>query len=273
MAKLYYRKGKRAAAKAKWRKKSKNQSYADKHNFKFAGVPTLIQTGVSSPTPVGSGSIVINSTAVPGVNKALNNISGAFQLTLQQVNLPNLSMINTNFDRYRVNKIKIRVIPQCNVADVIGAGVIPVMKVVRDYDDFKVPTIADVWSRRGSIHLLNKPFTLSLVPKIPMVLGTNVTGGYAVMKSTWINMAYPNVPLFGIKFGIKDFYNTATGSNSMQVRFEIMYYISVKEQLAVQSTSDEYPELTLGEDGLVRDASGNVVADHSELQEGELPPL
>jgi len=251
-------------------RRSNKLSYADQHNFKFAGVPTLIQTGIGSATPVGTGSVVINATAVPSVGKALNNISGAFQLTLAQVNPPNLSMIKTNFDRYRVNKITIRVIPQCNVADVVGAGVIPVMKVVRDYDDFQVPTIADVWSRRGPIHRLDKPFTLSIAPKIPMVLGTAVTGGYAVMKAGWINMAYPNVPLFGIKFGIKDFYNTATGTNSFQVRFEIMYHLSVREQLAVQSTSEEYQALTLHSDGLVRDASGNVVADHTELQ--EVPP-
>lgn len=254
------------------RRKSNKLSYADQHNFKFAGVPTLIQTGIGTAVPVGSGSVVINSSTVPSVNKALNNISGAFQFTLNQVNPPNLSMIKTNFDRYRVNKITIRVIPQCNVSDVVGAGVLPVMKVVRDYDDFNVPTVADVWSRRGSIHRLDKPFTLSMVPKLPIAIGNNVTGGYAVMNTTWVNMGYVNVPLYGLKFAIKDFYNTATGTNSFQIRFEIMYHLSVREQLAVQSTSEEYQTLTLGEDGLVRDLSGNVVADHTELQEGEVAP-
>lgn len=252
------------------RRKSNKLSYADQHNFKFAGIPTLIQSGPSQ-LAVGTGSIYINSTLVPG-GKQLNNVTGAFQFTLNQVNPPNLSMINTNFDRYRVNKITVRVIPEYNTADAAGAGTVPTMKVVKDYDDFKAPTLADVWSRRGTLHRLDRPFTISLVPKLPIAVGTSVTGGYAVMPTTWINMAYVNVPLYGIKFGIKDFYNTSAGTNNNIIRFEIVYHLSVREQLAVQSVSEEFQTLTLGEDGLVRDLSGNVVADHSELEEGQVAP-
>ena len=245
----------------------KKLNYSDAHNFKFAGIPTQITTGPYSAGPpvtggpLSAGAVITQSTAsLSPTGRSLYNVAGVFQFCANTINPANWKIVNTTFDRYKINKITVRVIPEFSVSDQANTGTLPVMKVVRDLDDAMVPSLGDVWARRGTLHRLNKPFTITLKPKVAFAISNATLGGYAPMPAPWINTTYAAIPHLGVKFGIKDFFNSITPNNGT-IRFEIMYYVSVREQLSVGAVGDEYTQLQVNEDGAVVDPSGNIVVD------------
>lgn len=216
--------------KKKYQRRKAKISYPDRHNWKLdAGANVIYNASPNVVTSAGQ------SVVIGNVVKQRNNyyqFGGSFYFNLDKC-LATMPYLAANFDRYKINGIKIRVIPECNMALVSGSGSLPTMKVVYDYDDSFVPTVGDIEVRRGKTHRLDKPFSIYLNPKINgLVYNTGVTSATSPKPATWINMNSLLVPHFGVKFMVRDWYAT-NSPNDLQVRFEISYLISVKEQLAV----------------------------------------
>lgn len=220
--------------------------YADTHSFKFQAVDTsivnVLSPGGSGATPKANGSCFIGPTYLANNNRYWFAGSFAFNMiqTLQW------NQVNTLFDRYKINGIKIKVIPQNNVNDPYNTSVLPVMRMVYDYDDNGVPAVGDVWSRRGVERRLDKPFSVYLKPKTLGLIftGTGQTPGNAPQTAGFLDCANGQVPHFGIKFGIKDWVAQSAIVNNLVLRFEITYYVTLKNQIQIgRSLTEIDPEV------------------------------
>lgn len=208
--------------------------YADAHSFRLSGQSmAIISTGAAGgPIAVGSG-IGIGSP-VQGGNGSSNSwwLGGAFGFSLDKT--LQVSQLQTLFDRYKINGVKLTFYPEWNFNQVQGGAFLPQMKIVHDYDDNSYPTPGDVWARRGKIYRLDKPFSIFVRPKL--VVGVAATGGgNIVQRAQYLDMANVVTPHFGIKFAIRDWYasgSSATVSNQT-LRVEAEYFVTVKNQIRV----------------------------------------
>ena len=141
----------------KGRKMVNKRKYKDMYNFKLTGNENSISTLVGSSGPgvnaFGPG-LQITANPLP-LNGARCRFGGIMTFALSQTT--QFTQLNTLFDRYKINGVRVRFIPEWNVSDIVGTGLLPVIKIVNDYDDVTVPTLGDVWCRRGREYRLDKP--------------------------------------------------------------------------------------------------------------------
>lgn len=139
------------------------------------------------------------------------------------------------YDRYKINGIKVKIIPLSNMASTNGQGLIPTMVYHTDYDDAVTPTQdSDVRVKSGAKEVrLDRTRTIYIKPKIAdAILGASAGTAYSVPKAApYINMSYPDVPHYGLKMYFRDVnLNSATASSTNTcIRFETTYYISCKD--------------------------------------------
>lgn len=138
------------------------------------------------------------------------------------------------YDRYKITGIKFKIIPLSNVASVNGQGLIPTMVYHTDYDDALTPTSdTDVRVKAGAKEVrLDRPRTIFIKPKIAdAILGASAGTAYSVpKKAPYINMAYPDVPHYGLKMYFRDVNLSASGSSiNTCFRFETTYYVACKD--------------------------------------------
>lgn len=218
----------------KWHGKRK---YKDTYNFKLTGNENSISTLVGSSGPgvnaFGPGlQITPNPLPLNGVRCRFGGI-----MTFALSNTTQFTQLNTLFDRYKINGVRVRFIPEWNSADIIGVGLLPVMKVAMDLDDVTVPTLGDIWSRRGKEYRLDKPFSVYVKPKtLHGIWGGSATNAIfpaGTNKSVYLNTGYGAVPHLGLKFGIKDWYAPNSPTANVVLRIETTYFVSFKEQINV----------------------------------------
>lgn len=139
------------------------------------------------------------------------------------------------YDRYKINAIKVKIIPLSNHASVNGQGLIPTMVYHTDYDDAVTPTSdSDVRVKAGAKEVrLDKPVSIFIRPKIAdAILGASAGTAFSIpRKAPYINMSYPDVPHYGLKMYFRDVnLSSSTGSSiNTCFRFETTYYISCKD--------------------------------------------
>lgn len=233
-------KGRRRARRVRKALGLKRSKYPDAHSFKLQALETVISNGSSSIQTAGQVTIGTPSASANGVN--LWDFGGYFNFYL--AGTYQVSQLNTLFDRYKVNGIKVKVIPQQNFASTEGQASIPVIRMVHDYDDASAPSVGDVWARRGLERRLDKPFSLYFKPKVCNQVWTGPTQPLAKSAVTcpWLDMGNTGIPLYGLKFGIRNWQRTTT-PNTMVLRFEITYYVTMKEQICINKPGN--PEYTL----------------------------
>ena len=290
MAPAKYSKKPYKKSKRKFNKKSghKASAYPDKHNFKMMAEPTWLMNLAGTPASSGS----INGTApgapprvgpVVDIKTRLASWCGSFLFSASR--MPSFNAQSILFDRYKVNKIKLRIIPQITTASAsFGAiqavpiagvnGVIPVMRIYSDYDDtFPENTLQSAWARRGRELRLDKEHTISFVPRVNYFGRSSDSGSSPALiaKCPWINCNNPNINLYGLKYAIKDFYLPGDNYVNNQIKFEITYYLSFKEQqnLTLPATIGDYmipseinvPD-TIDGSGNIYDPSGNLILEN-----------
>jgi len=239
---------KRLVKKKQYKNKSKKRmgmSYPDLHNYKLAGYSTFISSGANGPVATGLVSIggAQNNPPVAGPSGSnLWNFGGSFNFNggSAGIGVPNtvpyFPALSNLYDRVRVNKIRVKIIPEINTAVSTGQSLIPTMKICYDYDDAQIPTVSSIWGRRGKVFRLDKPRTIEFVPRVNYATTTTTAGNVPLLiqKCPWLNTTNGGtVVMFGLKWAIKDFYSVTSSNNT--IRFEIFYYYSFKEQ--VQGTT------------------------------------
>ena len=211
------------------RKAKKTLKYPDSRNAKTLGLYTTLQAGL---TPDGTKSAFTSTglllTATGLIAGTVGQVAGSFQFQVGQC--PAWNSLSNGWDRYRVNKIHVKIIPSANQAIVGVAPALPVMRVVRDYDDNIVVVNTtgggagrplypqDIWARRGIEFRLNSTKTISFVPRISNPAMTSSAGATTVLynatsvKCPWLNVTQPLVNMYGLKWALKNFNVPAVGS-------------------------------------------------------------
>lgn len=239
-------------------------NYKDSHNFKLESKNVYISSTQGLPAPGSNDPLSLAlQTDVKGIGLGYN-FGGAFNFALQ--NSPTMVNLSALWDRVKCNEIRVKVIPEFNVATP-GGTFLPTMRVFNDFDDANPPTSLQAWARRGKVHRLDKPFSISFKPKV-LYQGTGNLN--LIQKAPYMNNAYLNTPLYGLKFGIRDWPQITTGVCIL--RFEITYCVTMKQQqwLQVATNVTEYgilpanvppptPPNTVDVSGNVYDLSGNMI--------------
>lgn len=149
--------------------------------------------------------IVTNASGLAGVAGSVALSAGPTLCTGPvAVTMPSYSEYTALFDKYKILRYKITFIPRYNDATLSLAGMTaPVLNWVHDVDDDTVATNIDTLVQYPGMRskVLLKPF--SIVMKYPCVSPEVYNGvvstGYGVKRSPWLNMAYPNIPHYGLK--------------------------------------------------------------------------
>lgn len=162
----------------------------------------------------------------------------AFQFKLSDV--INAGEFTTLFDRYRLDRvvIKFQLISNPDAASLpnVGGGgnasnFYPKMWYINDYDDANTETISQLQERANTKCCILKPNmikTITLVPAIAsQVFSTAVTAGYAPKFRQYLDIAYPDVPHYGLKTLI-DFLGLSNFS-AYSVRVDKQYYFTCKD--------------------------------------------
>lgn len=154
-----------------------------------------------------------------------------FQYSFKLNDLAAITQFDFLYDHYRINAVKLTFTPEYNtyVAGLATNNVIPIIYLVTDYDS-QVPLspgaldqythVKQKQFNRRVTHYL-KPRNLSLVWS-----GTVGTNAYSMAPKSWIDMASPQVPYYGVLGAITT--SDITHLPAMLVRVTATYYFQCK---------------------------------------------
>lgn len=139
------------------------------------------------------------------------------------------TLIGSNFDIYRYNRVKITWIPYFNVNATNGVGAddnLPQIAWVSNYDDTSTPASYDaVLAQSGSrFRRFDRPVSLTLVPRAltSVAAAGGNTNAALTMPGAWYNCGGPAVLFLGAKFAI-----TASSGTPGGGRFDVNYEIDI----------------------------------------------
>lgn len=207
-------------------KKMRKPSYRRKLKFKTARRRTaktnLRQQVHYFKRYVGLGLINADGTGNPQY--------GSLSFNLNQV--PNVSEFTSLFDNYRISFVKLmfrlRTSPDAQLAN---NSAYPQMFIQRDYDDNTVPTSVNSVRESGRCILRTiRPDRYTVVKIRPATqnLVFNDTGSNTVFVpkwKQWLDMSYPGVPYYGIKYAVDTF--SANTNNIIEI--QAVYYFQCKD--------------------------------------------
>lgn len=188
----------------------------------------------SSTSTAGVYSLAQNAQSLSLGTAAVDTFTGYYQFggacnfSLDQV--LNYTEFTSLYDRYKIRKIVVKIIPECNVASTAGTSLLPVVGVVRDYDDNTVPTsttqLAEMQGYRE--YRLNRPLTFAVYPRIANTVwqGT-LANGYSVMRPPWLDNSSFSVPHYGLKFFFRNV--PLSGTAPFLIRFTMTYHFACKD--------------------------------------------
>lgn len=191
-------------------------------NSGVGGLPALNQDGVGSFV---QGSVVGGS--LPGTFQFPLTAQFKLSSAIDHLDLTDL------FDRYKITGVKLKILFQNNTSSVTGQSALPVMYSAVDFDDNTPPTAYQQVLTKSycKTRILNgnRTFSMFVRPRMLKELGSSSAGfaGNSSERSTWIDSTYPDVPHYGIKFWIDNWYS-ANDSN-MILRIQPEYYLALKD--------------------------------------------
>lgn len=158
-----------------------------------------------------TGGLYDTGTSVLSVNANVTEVDVGQVFTLDS--LPNVSEFTTLFDQYRITRViiqlKLQAPPESIYAPVVGpvgnfGNFYPTVWWVTDKDDNTQYTLAQIKEVQGVRHRVlhpNRELTMSFSPSIlAQMYRTSLTTGYAPKRSSFIDIAQPNVPHYSNKF-------------------------------------------------------------------------
>lgn len=128
--------------------------------------------------------------------------------------LPNYTAWQSLFDRYRIRSVRYTFSPvavQMNTTP--GTYSVPRFSTVVDFDDATAPTSFSQMQRYATYAgvVATTPFVRHFRPRAATPVYNGVTAGYSEHDpDSWIDIAYPNVTHYGLKWGMAA--ATPTGS-------------------------------------------------------------
>lgn len=153
---------------------------------------------------------------------------GAMSFQLDQ--LPAYTEFASLFDQYRIEKIDLvfstRLDPSSSSA--AAQAWFPRLFTLVDNDDTTTPGGADELRQSARCQLaIVKPDAFvkrSFAPKcLSTVYNTAVSSGYALSDSTWLDMATPSVPHYGLKYAVENLSTLNTQTILVEVSFHLAF--------------------------------------------------
>lgn len=149
--------------------------------------------------------------------------------------LPAKSDFTSLFDHYSIEQVDVEIdcLQNSAASGASGATVtsaMPSITYVPDFDDSAAPASANeineyqrakVWTFRGS----GKPLKFSIKPRTALTVYQGITSAYAAgPENVSLNLAYPDVPHYGLKFWVNNM--EATGTNGADtLRVKMRYHL------------------------------------------------
>lgn len=154
---------------------------------------------------------------------------GALSFALDQ--LPAWSEFAALFDQYRIEKIDLVFSARLDSSSFSAnpsQSYSPRLFTLVDNDDTTVPTGADDLRQSARCQFaLCKPDEFvkrSFVPKVLGAIYNSVTStGYALSNSTWLDMASPSLPHYGMKFAVENLSQIAGQSIQVEVSYHLAF--------------------------------------------------
>lgn len=201
----------------------KNPAYHFKRNFEI----------------IPSGSIS-NTTEIEQQD---TNTGLSFQFKLSD--LPSVSEFGSLFDDYRINKVVLKLIPQITASNMpfneaqlggsgTGTGRNPRVFYAADYDDNNVVSSIDVLRQYANVKVRqvvgNKPIKIIITPAISQeIYRTSTSTAYAPKWKQWLDLAYNDIPHYGIKMWVENCAGIAGSSTTASIfKIEGSMYFSCK---------------------------------------------
>lgn len=141
--------------------------------------------------------------------------------------LPNHHEFTNLFDSYKINMVKVELIPQfdnANAGSSTSTNVISQNYSVLDYDDIAVPTSMDTLMQYQNLKRCpsTKVMKRLIKPRIASeIFNTGIATAYGPRRG-WVDCNYDTVEMYGIKFGF------TSNPQSQKYGLKATYYLAFK---------------------------------------------
>lgn len=189
------------------------------HNFKQTFYPATGSVTVSGMTYPSAGNLV-GPTSGGGTD-------GAFTIYFQAADLPQVSSFSALFDEYKVNKVVYKFVPEVQqvtwsttLTDTATPFQLQYLNTVIDYDDATALTSMNQAMEYESFRstpqgkITKRIFVPSISNEVYRTGGGTI--GYGRKSKQWVDMAYTDIPHYGVK-GYIDHYAAAQASQRWKV--------------------------------------------------------
>jgi len=172
-------------------------------------------------------------------------------MRFQLADVINTVDFTTLFDRYKLNKVVVSIMPLMNMAQSITSAAtgntqsscLPTLVTAVDYDDSNIPALSDELLERSnckSFRLGNKVIRLTINnPKVLQAVQQGDPGALTTVTAVskpapYLDCVQEEVNHYGLKFYVRDFAlppgtSAPTPSSNSLIRIRCKYYFSFKE--------------------------------------------
>jgi hypothetical protein len=209
---------------------------ANVHGFKRLTQVVAMSSSVSVP-----GQLVLQPTGPPFVSTAIQtvgpsavplanyyDVNGGLEFALTDV--LESTDFQSMFDNYKITTVVIRAI-LCNFS-AATENIWPTIWYCPDYDDSIPPSLTSLRVKQGAKHFTFGPdkrtCRIALKPRVAVQINNGMTTAYESAKPGWLDMAYPSIPHWGLKFYMTDLYMPGTSAYAPLIRWEATYYVKCK---------------------------------------------
>jgi hypothetical protein len=141
-------------------------------------------------------------------------------------NLANVSSLLSMFDQYKILVIDFRMRPRTNVASGTIANISAPMYLVIDYDNASTPASVNVVSDYQSVAVVEGYQSCRRVFAPHVAVAAYASGAFTSYANTssWIDVAYPAVEHYGIRY----YSPTSTAADIISWDLDVRYYIEFR---------------------------------------------
>lgn len=218
--------------------KRKTKSFAKKkvpgaltvYPFKRNALPLEIKYSSGSMTYAGD---IFQINSVAAASGLTNCYDLALGINFKLGNVQTPSDFTALFDRYCIHGVALKIMYDCNMANVTGTGVLPYITYAPDWDDSAAPSSEDALQQKqyAKVKILNgsKIIKYYLQPRIALATSSSLGTVTDVVapKNTWLNCTQTTTAHNGFKAYIRNIYSP-TGAQSM-IRIQPTYYLRLKD--------------------------------------------
>lgn len=215
--------------KKNYRKKVYKKKVPVTHMFRRLGTPIDLKLVSGSLTTTGDASTQLNTSA--------SGLSSTYDLALgmnfKLANVTTASDFQQLFDRYCIKGVSLKIMFDCNYANVQGAGILPYITYSPDYDDSVLPASEAALQQKQyakSTILSGSKIIKTYIRPRPAIATTSalgITGAMIAPKNVYINCDQATTAHNAFKAWITNIYNPAGAQ--VNVRIQPTYYLAMKD--------------------------------------------